>query len=537
MYVKSLAVPRSLHLQWHITEKCNLNCRHCYTEKKYLKNELSEEELYMVLNQYKDLLKIWEISKRDTYLSLTGGEPFLRKEFFPLLEKCYENRDLFRYNVMTNGMFIDRENARRLRELEVENVQLSIEGMKEQNDYIRGKGTFEKIIKATEILKDENIYVSFSLTVQKGNLKDLDDLIELCLKKGVNVLGVGRLVPWGRGESLENKLLEPSELKKLYEHIFRKNKELKEKNMNLFITTGCSNSLWCSQDSDFMTHGCSVGYDCLTPMPNGDVLPCRRLPIKLGNVREKTLFEIWYESNKLWEMRNLNNYSELCRNCEHWERCRGGSRCVSYGYFMNIFAPDPQCWIKFKELPKKEFRKNISRKLKLNEKYLKIVPVEGEEPAEKPFIEIDLKKLNEFVIPKNKKARISFNLSESDLNEKTGLKIMNFLENLGKKGVEFKITRPLPRCLFGHNYEKVLENSKAPESCRDCASLFSLDKEGNIKFCQFSGKTGPKIEYMKNRDQLIEYFEIFYGKKKPLRKCRECLYFLRGDCNGLCFKS
>lgn len=536
MSIKKLPVPKSLHLQWHITERCNLNCRHCYTEKKYLKNELSEEELYMVLNQYKDLLKIWEMPRRDTYLSITGGEPMLRKEFFPLLEKCHENRDLFRYNVMTNGMFINRNSARKLRELEVESVQLSIEGMKDQNDCIRGKGTFEKIIKAAEILKNENIHVSFSMTVHRENLKDLEGLVSLCLKTGIDVLGVGRLVPWGRGESLKGKLLEPDELRKLYGYVFRKNRELRENNKNLFITTGCSNSLWCSQDPGFTTHGCSVGYDCLTPMPNGDVLPCRRLPVRLGNVREKTLLEIWYESNKLWEMRNLSNYSEACRNCEHWERCRGGSRCVSYGYFGSMFAPDPQCWVKFKKLPERDFKDKINEKLKLNVKYLKNVPAE-EEPAEMPFVEVEMKNIENFKIPKGKKTGISFRLYEEDLNERTGIRITDFLDKLRKSGVDLKITRPLPRCLFGHGYSDFLNKFAAPESCRDCASLFSLDGNGDVKFCGFPDKAGPNIRYMKNRDQLFEYFKTLHSQKKPPDKCRECLYYLRGDCSGLCFKS
>ncbi|UCD07644.1 MAG: 4Fe-4S cluster-binding domain-containing protein, partial [Candidatus Aenigmatarchaeota archaeon] len=77
--------PRSFHLQWHITERCNFRCKHCYI--KGSKKELSTRELFMILRQYIDMIRIWELdkNKRAMKLSLSGGEPLLRKDFFKLL--------------------------------------------------------------------------------------------------------------------------------------------------------------------------------------------------------------------------------------------------------------------------------------------------------------------------------------------------------------------------------------------------------------------------------------------------------------------
>ena len=68
--------PKSFHFQWHITERCNLHCKHCYINPKFLKEELSLKILIGILDQYLELIKKWKLSKRDTRISFTGGEPF-----------------------------------------------------------------------------------------------------------------------------------------------------------------------------------------------------------------------------------------------------------------------------------------------------------------------------------------------------------------------------------------------------------------------------------------------------------------------------
>ncbi len=74
--------PNSFHLQWHITNKCNFRCKHCYIEKDV--KELSTRQLFLILDQYIDLIKIWELDKKNKVrkLSITGGEPLLEKGFF-----------------------------------------------------------------------------------------------------------------------------------------------------------------------------------------------------------------------------------------------------------------------------------------------------------------------------------------------------------------------------------------------------------------------------------------------------------------------
>jgi len=89
--------PKSFHFQWHITERCNLKCKHCYFEPEFLKNELSTDQLFGVFEQYLKLIKQWGLSRKNNRISITGGEPLKRKDFFELLQKFHEHKDKTRY--------------------------------------------------------------------------------------------------------------------------------------------------------------------------------------------------------------------------------------------------------------------------------------------------------------------------------------------------------------------------------------------------------------------------------------------------------
>ena len=73
--------PRSFHLQWHITERCNLRCRHCYQDPAFLKEEVGTKELIKILEDFIGQIKAWNLPKETVRISLTGGEPFVRKDF------------------------------------------------------------------------------------------------------------------------------------------------------------------------------------------------------------------------------------------------------------------------------------------------------------------------------------------------------------------------------------------------------------------------------------------------------------------------
>ena len=219
MSIESRYQPKSFHLQWHITERCNLKCKHCYFDEKFLKNELSLNQLFAILDDYINLLKKWKLPREASRISITGGEPLIRNDFFEFLEKCYQNRKKTRYGILTNGILLNDEKVAKLKRFKIDYAQVSLEGMEKKNDEIRGKGTFRKIIKAAKLLVKNKINTGISITITKQNLKDIPFLIKLAEKLKVNGLGLRRFIPIGRGEEMKKIILSPQETRNIYLYI------------------------------------------------------------------------------------------------------------------------------------------------------------------------------------------------------------------------------------------------------------------------------------------------------------------------------
>jgi radical SAM protein with 4Fe4S-binding SPASM domain len=89
---------------------------------------------------------------------------------------------------------------------------------------------------------------------------------------------------------------------------------------------------------------CSAGDKLLTVEPNGDVSPCRRLPIRVGNVLQTSLLELYQENELLCALRDHERVARGCEDCAHARRCGGGLRCLAYALSGDPFAADPGCW-------------------------------------------------------------------------------------------------------------------------------------------------------------------------------------------------
>lgn len=327
--------PKSFHLQWHITERCNLRCTHCYQEENNQNKELGKEELFFILEQFVSQIKRWNIPRRSVKISITGGEPLISKNFFELIDKLYQNRYLFNYGILTNGTFLTKEMVKKLKRKGISYAQLSLEGMEETNDSIRGKGIFKKVVSSAVLLKKENIKTNFSLTVTKRNLKDIAEVISLSKKIGISV-SVRRCIAQGRGKAEE--LLSKNEVKEMYYLLMEKKVFFWKK-----ILFGCESGILAQDFYNYYPEKCSAGHLSLTILPNGDVYPCRRLPIFCGSLLEQSFDDLYYNSAVLKKIRN-QKANDGCSDCFFYDRCGGGAKCITYGITGDLLCPDPDCW-------------------------------------------------------------------------------------------------------------------------------------------------------------------------------------------------
>lgn len=342
-------VPTSrLTLQWHITAKCNQRCKHCYQEC-YAGKELSFNEILNILEQYKDLLRLYSKSKNKDFIrghiNITGGEPFTRKDFLQILKVFSKNKKYFSFGILTNGSYITDAIAKKLKSLNAAHTQVSIDGNRETHDALRGKGNFDRTWNAVKILRKHNIRTLVSFTAHKGNYKEFPVVARYARKYKASKLWTDRLVPIGNGQDMSDMLFTSKEALEYFSIIVtEKKKTLRNKLTGLEIY---SNRALQFLKSGEMPYGCSAGDSLITILENGDVLPCRRMPISCGNALKTSLKDIYFNNNVFKDLRN-KNIPDKCFKCAYSEKCRGGLKCLSYALYKDYKQADNCCPIIYK---------------------------------------------------------------------------------------------------------------------------------------------------------------------------------------------
>jgi len=333
-----LSAVDEFYFQWHITERCNKNCRHCY-QNGHPSDDLPLSDLYTILDRMDEALAKWDLKGS---LSLTGGEPCVRySDLHNLMDRIDQIDNFVYYDILTNGSLLTDDIIRSLKkQRKLRRIQVSLEGSTpEINDAIRGDGSYRETLDAIREMKRRGLTVSVMTTISRFNYQDIPALIEVLNDEVVDTFAMDRLIPEGRGESLRDQLLSSEELRELYESIYEI--ALQKKSTRILLYRPLFTLV--APDDSSVGALCSVGNNALTVMPDGTVYPCRRLPIPIGNILTDGLFSIWYDSEVLWKIRNPENLKGRCYKCEYLANCRG---CRAMAYFCSgdYMAEDPQCW-------------------------------------------------------------------------------------------------------------------------------------------------------------------------------------------------
>ncbi len=154
--------PSLRYLELQITDKCNLTCRHCYIGDRGL-NELSEIQIRIILKEFERI--------QGLRILITGGEPLLHSKFGVINEMLPQF--FIRKVLFTNGLLLDEE---RIKKLNVDEIQISIDGLEDAHDSLRGKGTFRSAMKAITLSLDHGFHVSIATMVHPGNLGDFEEM-------------------------------------------------------------------------------------------------------------------------------------------------------------------------------------------------------------------------------------------------------------------------------------------------------------------------------------------------------------------------
>ncbi len=328
------------YIQWHITNLCNLHCKHCYQDDFSRKSDLDRQGLKRISDNLLATLEEWD---KTACIHLTGGEPLLKPELLVLLEELDLQPTVEELGIITNGLLIDQEMAKKLsRFSKLRKIKISLDGGNaETNDTIRQRGAFEKVMHNLPRLKEIGKFeILFMITVMKSNFRSLPSLLRLCQDSGVNGLIIERFIPLGRGKEIVGEVLGKEEWKEMIGMLtdfFPADEE-----EDPFLPYQAFQVSFDGEESELFGAPCVIGSDGLCVMPDGTIFPCRRFPVSLGNLLNESLREIWEKSDLLERLRKKENLKGKCGSCD-LKGCRG-CRSLAFALTGNGLEEDPHCW-------------------------------------------------------------------------------------------------------------------------------------------------------------------------------------------------
>ena len=320
---------RQLFLE--LTLRCNEHCFHCGSNcMPQSGEELGVDEYRRILEEVKE-----DFDLKRLYLCITGGEPLLRPEFFDILSYAHELG--YRWGMTTNATLITGEVAHRLAEAGMRTVSVSIDGLRETHDRMRGlAGGYDAAMRGIQNLIDENTFQNVQVTtvVNHENIGELDELFLVMDGLDIDSWRVINLEPIGRALQWPNRMLTQEDYRRLFSFI-------REKRLAGYpVEYGCSHYLGPELEGALRDWYwlCNAGIYTASIMSNGDVGACldieRRPETIQGNIRETRFRDIWENRFALFR-KDLSAESEYCRGCSHADHCRGDAH-HSWDYDKNV---------------------------------------------------------------------------------------------------------------------------------------------------------------------------------------------------------
>ncbi len=347
---------------WAMTRACNLRCVHCYASATAAAspNELSAKEGQSLLE---DLAAF-----RIPALLLSGGEPLLRPDFFPLLARAKALG--LRCTLSTNGVLLDEAAAGRLSAAGLTYAGVSLDGTEAVHDRLRGKaGAFESSLGALRRCRSHGIRTGVRFTIHRENRNDLDAMFDLCLAERIDRLCVYHLAWAGRGKALASVDLSPNETRAAMDRIFDRTIAAHKAGSPLEVLTVGNHA-----DAGYLlrrlereapdrakeawkllsgTGGNRSGQNIAAIDPEGGVhVDQFSWHYAVGNIRQSPFSRIWTDASdpRLAILRDrTSRLPEKCRRCRVLLVCNGNLRARAEAATGNFLGMDPGCYLSEEE--------------------------------------------------------------------------------------------------------------------------------------------------------------------------------------------
>ncbi len=324
MGAKALKLGIPLGVQLDLTYRCNERCVHCYLDHDD-HGEMTTAEIKDLLDQMADAGVF--------FLILSGGEIFLRKDLFEIVE--HARMLLFSVKLKTNAVMIRKAKAERIAALGVESVQISVYSHRaDVHDAItKLPGSFRRTIEGARLLKAAGVRVSFANVLMQHNANDYPEVQALAQRIGAHYTVDATITPMMDGDrSILDLNIDAGTLEQVFH----------DSTLVGNAEEFCAPPSGPLAEADALdTLPCSAGHTACYVSPYGDVYPCVQFPLPSGNVRTTRFLDIWRNSPQLQEVRSIT-VADLqgCSTCVHGSSC---SRCPGLAYMEgNMRGPSIQ---------------------------------------------------------------------------------------------------------------------------------------------------------------------------------------------------
>jgi AdoMet-dependent heme synthase len=319
---KALRLNVPLAVQLDITYRCNERCVHCYLDH-HDHGEMTSSEILRLIDEMADAGVLT--------LTLSGGEIFLRKDLFEIVE--HARRLTFCVKLKTNALLIGAREAARLRDLAVQEIQVSIYSHRpEVHDSITlVPGSLKRSLSAIRFLKAQDLKVVMANVLMRQNMSDYAAVKDLAEEIGVGFTLDPTITPMMDGN---RSILSLGADADTLRDVFRDS-----------VVVGDVDE-FCAIPSDtgevnLDSRPCSAGHTTCYVSPYGDVFPCVQFPLPTGNVRRERFVDIWRHSSEMNEVRSIRLKDlPTCSSCSHAGAC---TRCPGLAYMEgNMRGPSSQ---------------------------------------------------------------------------------------------------------------------------------------------------------------------------------------------------
>ena len=321
---KNNAFCSPIKISMNLTKKCNLRCVQCFSD-----SGISTEEELSTLDMYK---LFDEMASNGTfYICLGGGEPFTREDLFDILE--YGKQKQLAISVITNGLLLTKEKLLKLNNLDLDYLWISFEGLEENHDKLRVKGTFNKAIKKLELINRYYIgKTAIRMSINKFNIHECPDLLKIAEKYNINLIRFSPLLSFGRAKG-KNITIDQAE----YIKFLNLMSKLKSNTVDIIYPNMENDKIWIGS----IGFGCHCGKEAIWIDELGNVSPCIFWgeEFNVGNIKNEKYDELW---KKVLNIACIEGNS-TCENCENYRKCRGGCRARALFENKNLNDVDPLC--------------------------------------------------------------------------------------------------------------------------------------------------------------------------------------------------